>query len=97
MYAVIFKAEILELDSEYTEMAEKMRHLAMSQYACTEFTSCAEGEYEISISYWPNLDQIKKWKQNIDHLDAQNKGRSKWYKSYKIEITKIERSYGTMF
>ena len=32
MYVVIFKAEMNELDSEYSEMAERMRDLAINEY-----------------------------------------------------------------
>jgi len=38
MYAVIFRAEIAEQDSEYLAMAEKMQRMAMNQYGCKEFT-----------------------------------------------------------
>ena len=93
MYAVIFTADVKEFDSEYTAMASKMRDLAINEYNCIEFISCAEGMKEISISYWENLGHIKSWKRNIQHLEAQEFGRNKWYSSYKIEITKVERSY----
>ena len=59
MYAVIFKAEINKLDSEYSLMAERMRDLAMKEYGCTEFNACTEGNTEIAISYWPSQEHIK--------------------------------------
>jgi len=93
MYAVIFRAEITELDAEYSTVATRMRDLAINEYGCLEFISCSEGQHEIAISYWENLDHIKRWKQNAEHLQAQESGRSKWYRWYKVEITKIERSY----
>lgn len=93
MYAVIFKAIVVGFDNEYVQMAEEMRRLAMADYGCVEFNSCTEGDYEIAISYWNDLDQIKRWKANAEHLHAQSRGRSTWYRSYKVEITKIERSY----
>ena len=93
MYAVIFTADVKEFDSEYTEMATKMRDLAINEYNCIEFISCAEGKKEIAISYWENMGHIKSWKNNIQHLEAQELGRNKWYSSYKIEITKIGHSY----
>jgi len=93
MYAVIFRAEIIELDAEYSTVATRMRDLAINEYGCLEFISCSEGQNEIAISYWKNLDHIKRWKQNAEHLQAQESGRSKWYRWYKVEITKIERSY----
>lgn len=93
MYAVIFRAEIARLDDQYTEMAARMRDLALNSYGCVEFTSCTEGSSEIAISYWENEEQIRLWKQNAEHLVAQGKGRSRWYKSYRVEVVRIEREY----
>lgn len=93
MYAVIFRAEINTLDSRYSEMASKMRALATNHYGCTEFTSVTEGTQEIAISYWHDLDQIKQWKQDSQHLVAQELGRSMWYKSYHIQVVEILREY----
>ena len=93
MYAVIFKAEINTLDSNYTEMAKRMRELAINEYDCCDFTSTTEGNIEIAISYWSNLDHIKKWKQDPEHLTAQEMGKSKWYKSYTVQVVEIIREY----
>lgn len=92
MYAVIFHAEIDQLDTQYTEAAERMRNLARD-YGCKEFISCLEGDAEIAISYWETEAQIKAWKQDIEHLAAQEKGRKHWYRSYRVQVTKIERQY----
>ena len=93
MYAVIFRAEINELDDTYSEMAAHMRDLAANKYGCVEFTSVTEGNQEIAISYWDDQEQIKAWKQDPEHLVAQELGRSKWYKSYQIQVVKIIRDY----
>jgi len=93
MYAVIFKAEINILDQSYSDMAIRMRELAKSKYGCIEFSALAEGNQEIAISYWENEEQIIAWKQDPEHKVAQGLGRSKWYKSYKVQIVKIEREY----
>lgn len=93
MYAVIFKAEINTLDDSYSNTAQKMRELAMNKYGCTEFVAVTEGNNEIAISYWDNQEQIRKWKQDAEHLAAQELGRSTWYKSYKVEVVKVVREY----
>ncbi len=93
MYAVIFRAKINYIDSSYSEMAEKMRNLAMDVYGCSEFTSVTEGKEEISISYWKNQEQIQAWKQDAAHRLAQEFGQSKWYKYYKVQVAKIVREY----
>lgn len=93
MYAVIFKAKINQLDDSYSKTAARMRELAISKYGCAEFTAITEGEQEIAISYWKSLAQIQKWKQDAEHLVAQEQGRSHWYKSYKVEIVQVIREY----
>ena len=93
MFAVIFRATINQLDSEYSSMAIKLRDLAMKEYGCTEFVSLTEGNQEIAISYWPDEAAIQQWKQQSDHLIAQSLGSEKWYDQYKVEIVEIKRSY----
>lgn len=93
MYAVIFKAEIKALDEQYFTLAARMRELAIDQYGCLEFHSCTEGANEIAISYWQNKEQIRAWKNNIEHQQAQQLGKAKWYTSYKVQIVEIIEQY----
>jgi heme-degrading monooxygenase HmoA len=93
MYAVIFRAEITEFDEAYFELGEKMRKLAIDKYGCLDFTAASEGRNEIAISYWKDLKQMKEWKKDTEHLVAQEEGRSKWYKSYKVKIVEIMHQY----
>lgn len=93
MYAVIFRAEINQLDQEYTDTAVRMRELAINKYGCIELTVVTEGNQEIAISYWENEAQILAWKQDPEHIAAQQLGRSRWYKFCHVQIAKIEREY----
>ena len=47
----------------------------------------------ITVSYWESLKAIKTWKQNSEHLIAQQKGRNQWYSWYNTRICKVEREY----
>lgn len=95
MYAVIFKAEIDEIDQAYSETAQRMRALAMNKYGCREVTSCTEGKFEITISYWPDKERIRAWKNDPEHRQAQALGKSKWYKSYQVQVVEILHQYGS--
>jgi heme-degrading monooxygenase HmoA len=95
MYAVIFRAEIAEADADYAGTAARMRDLAIGEYGCVAFTSCTEGRQEIAVSYWETLEQISRWKQNALHLEAQQKGRSRWYRAYTVEVVEVLRSYAS--
>jgi heme-degrading monooxygenase HmoA len=93
MYAVIFKAQIRELDQAYHDTVKRMRELALQEYGCLDFISFTEGDQEITISYWDSQAQIRHWKQNPEHIQAQALGKSRWYKSYRIEIVEVIRQY----
>lgn len=95
MYIVIFKATVKELDSIYSEMAQKLRNKALRQYHCIKFEACSENGFEIALSYWNNLEDIKRWQQDVEHLVAQRLGKEKWYQDFSVEICKVERAYSS--
>ncbi len=92
-YAVIFTSVRTEGDHGYGDMANQMEALAKQQPGFLSVESARE-TVGITVSYWESLDAIAKWKANTDHLFAQRKGRSDWYKQYKVRICLVEREYG---
>ena len=93
MIVVIFHADIREPDDEYLHTAATIRKLAKDKYACLKFTSVMEENLEISISYWPDEQAVKDWKQDPEHLNAQALGKNKWYKNYRVEVLSMLREY----
>ncbi len=94
-YAVIFTSQRTEGHAaEYEQMAERMIQLASSQkgFLGVESARGADG-LGITVSYWQSLEDIKNWKQQADHLEAQKQGRSQFYSSYKVRITGVIREY----
>lgn len=91
-YAVIFTSTRTDGDNGYKEMAELMETLAKKQNGFISIDS-ARNDVGITVSYWENLDAIKNWKQQTDHLLAQQKGIKDWYSSYNVRICKVEREY----
>lgn len=91
-YAVIFTSVRTEIEDGYSEMAEKMVQLAQQQKGFLGIES-ARSEIGITVSYWEDLESIRIWKQNLAHLEAQEKGRESWYKKYITRICLVEREY----
>lgn len=89
-YAVIFTSLRTEGDHGYGEMAAKMVELASKQPGFLGAES-ARADVGITVSYWTDLESIQKWKENIEHRQAQTLGREKWYASFKVRISKVER------
>lgn len=92
-YAVIFSSHRTDGDNGYGEMAQRMDELAQEQTGYLGIESARE-DLGITVSYWKDLESIKKWKANAEHLEAQRLGHQQWYTSFKVRIAKIERDYG---
>lgn len=92
-YAVIFTSTRTEGDNGYSEIAIRMLELAEQQSGFLGIESARE-EVGITVSYWSDLDSIKQWKANSEHIEAQKTGRKSWYESFKVRISKVERDYG---
>ena len=91
-YAVIFTSIQTEVDNGYGDMADKMVKLAQHQDGFLGVES-ARDEIGITVSYWKDLESIKKWKEHTEHQLARTKGREIWYKSFKTRIAKVESDY----
>jgi len=91
-YAVIFTSKKIEEDKGYSQMSDKMVALVSQQDGFLGFESARE-DLGITVSYWQDEESIKKWKENLEHQEAQKLGKELWYKHYKIRIAKVERDY----
>ncbi len=91
-YCVVFTS-ILSNDTEgYAAMGARMQALAASQVGFLGIESARE-ELGITVSYWQSLDAIKAWKQNAEHIEAQQMGKARWYSDFALRISKVERDY----
>lgn len=95
-WAVIFTAVFSGKDgANYEPMGKRMVELAHQQPGFLGYeTAQAEGNAEITICYWETEDQLRAWKQNTEHREAQRMGRETWYSSYHIRIVHVTRAYG---
>ncbi len=92
-YAVIFTSIRTDGDHGYAEIASKMVQLAAEQPGFIGIESARDG-VGITVSYWSDLESIKQWKANAEHLVAQKLGHEQWYTNFKTRIAKVERDYG---
>lgn len=92
-FVVIFKAKIKTLEPQYYEVANHLRLKALQQFNCLAFESATDHDFEIALSYWSSLEDIKAWHLDLEHQVAQQFGREKWYRNFSVEICHIQRSY----
>lgn len=91
-YAVIFTSVRTAGDNGYAEAANRMIELAQKQPGFLGAES-SRTDVGITVSYWTDLESIKSWKINAEHLEAQKKGRTLWYETAKTRVAKVERDF----
>ena len=93
-YAVIFTSLRTEGgDNAYAETADRMVELAATMPGFLGVES-ARNDIGITVSYWADLEAIRNWKYQMEHVVARDKGREMWYQSFKTRICLVERDYG---
>jgi len=94
-YAVIFASQRMAGDNGYAAMAEHMESLAAQQPGFLGIESVRDADgLGITVSYWESLEAIRAWKEQAEHRTAQRLGRERWYRSYRLRISRVERDYG---
>lgn len=93
-YVVTFASQRTAGDDGYGAMADEMVALAARQpgYLGVESARGADG-FGITNSFWADEASIRAWKAEVDHLEAQRRGRADWYAAYAVRVGRIERAY----
>ncbi len=91
-YAVIFTSTQTDELEGYAEMAARMETLAKEQPGYLGFEA-ARNDIGIAVSYWRDLESIRLWKADVEHMTAQSAGRERWYSEYVTRICLVERDY----
>jgi heme-degrading monooxygenase HmoA len=94
-YVVCFSSSRTEGDHGYGAMADEMVRLAHMQagFLGVESARGADG-FGITNAYWKTEADILAWKRQVDHLAAQRRGRTEWYRQYAVRVARVERAYG---
>lgn len=92
-YAVIFSSLRGDGDQGYGQAATHMLELAREQPGFLGVESAREDGLGITVSYWSSEAAILAWKQQAEHRQVREKGRSLWYTAFHTRVCKVERAY----
>ena len=53
----------------------------------------ARSDIGITVSYWRDLESVRLWKNQVEHLAIQQRGRAAWYSRYTVRVARIEYEY----
>lgn len=95
MFVVIFTSIRSEKDVEgYERMAHRMVEKAKSYDGFVAVTSFRDTDGKgVTLSYWASLEALQTFKLDLEHLLAQSKGKSDWYKQYSVEVCEVKYAY----
>lgn len=95
-YAVIFSSQRKSGESagDYGVTAERMDALARTMPGYLGIESARdEAGFGITVSYWSDEASLRKWKSNLEHQRAQDRGKREWYEHYELRVARVERAY----
>ena len=97
MYAVIFEVKVkADGKDEYLSIASKLKEqlINMEGFISIErFSSLVEEGKILSLSFWEDEEAINNWKSNLDHIQAQTKGKNQLFEGYRKKIAKVIKKY----
>ena len=91
-YAVIFTSWRQDGDYGYAETAGKMVKLASEQTGFLGIETTRDG-VGITVSYWQDMESIRNWSRNAEHMKAKQQGKDIWYETFRTRIAKVEKDY----
>jgi heme-degrading monooxygenase HmoA len=93
--AVVFTSIRTAGDDGYAQTSDEMVALASAQpgFLGVESARGADG-LGITVSYWRDEESIRRWREKADHRAAQQAGRGRWYRAYRVRVCRVEREYG---
>jgi len=95
-YAVIFTSQRTNVDAVgYEATAARMVELAAQQPGFLGIESVRQPDGTgITVSYWETPEAVAAWKKQAEHVLAQKRGQSDWYRQYRVRVCRVERDYG---
>ena len=95
MVIVLFRSQLTkEAGADYATMAAEMLARAKTLPGFVDFKSfeAPDGEH-LSVIHWESLQTLRAWTDDVRHVVAQRLGRDKWYRSFRVEVAEVARSY----
>jgi heme-degrading monooxygenase HmoA len=93
MIVVVFRSRLRDGGSPaYTETGRRMEELARRQPGFVSLkTFTADDGERVTISEFQSLDAVDAWRAQLEHLEAQRRGRTEFYAEYSLQTCELIR------
>lgn len=92
-WAVIFTSRRTDDAEGYEAMDGALMEAVQNRPGFLGVESISDGARSLTVSYWDSLESIRRWRDDPLHREAQALGRGRWYRSYRIQVCRVERDY----
>jgi heme-degrading monooxygenase HmoA len=94
-WAVIFTSRLGEGAIGYGEVGDRMEELVRVRpgYLGHDTVRGADGT-GITVSYWASEAALNGWRADAEHLAAQKMGRERFYEWFRLDVCRVDRTYG---
>jgi heme-degrading monooxygenase HmoA len=93
MIVVVFRNRLRDGDpAAYAETGKRMEELARQQpgFVSLKTFTAADGE-RVTISEFESLSAVSAWRGQLEHLEAQRRGRAEFYAEYSLQTCDLIR------
>ncbi|CCN46662.1 putative enzyme involved in biosynthesis of extracellular polysaccharides [Vibrio nigripulchritudo MADA3029] len=98
MIAVIFEVEPkVSGTDEYFDIAGQLKEelVTIDGFISVErFQSLVSPNKFLSLSFWRDEQAVKRWRTQVSHRVAQEKGRTELFSQYRLRVADVIRDYG---
>ena len=94
MMVIVFRSRLAaEAGADYEDTTDAMLAKARTMPGFVEFKqfNADDGE-RLSLIYWESPETLRAWAEDLEHRDAQRRGRERWYSTYTIEVAEVVRT-----
>jgi heme-degrading monooxygenase HmoA len=94
MMIIVFRSRLTtEAGTDYAETADAMLARARSMPGFVEFKQFhADDGERLSLIRWESSETLRAWAEDAEHVEAQRRGRERWYAAYAIDIAEVVRT-----
>ena len=94
MVVILFRSRLTaDAGQDYQEMDAELERLVHDQpgYVSHKSYRSEDGE-RLTLVWFKDQETLRSWKTLPRHLEAQRRGRERWYQFYEMEVAEVVRT-----
>ncbi len=94
MVLIVFRSRLTpEAGEDYEALGAELEQLVVTQpgYVSHKYYEAVDGE-RLTLVWFRDQESVRSWKLVPRHLEAQRRGRERWYEFYEMDVAEVVRS-----